>query len=242
MACRIARSREWAVRCIHEQESWEYSCFLTLTYNNLPENGSLSKIELQNFFKRLRKEIYPQKIKYFACGEYGELHERPHYHAIVFGLKGSDPRIHDSWTSGFIRAGTLTFKSARYVAGYIQKKITGKLSKLHYGILLPPFQLQSQGIGAAWAEKNKESLIKNLSLTINGVPTGLPRYYVKKLKNEFNQETADIKKLLSIVELEEFLSKAGVKKTEEWSYKKALRAKKELELDQKLEQFRPRKF
>lgn len=244
MSCRIARSREWAIRLVHEQESWEDSCFVTLTYADeyLPDNQSLVKKDLQNYFKRLRKSIYPLHIKYFACGEYGETYERPHYHAIIFGLAQSSDVLKDNWTAGFVRTGTVTFKSCRYVAGYIQKKITGDLSKSEYGVRVPPFQLQSQGLGLAWAIKNKQNMINNLYITTNGVKTGLPRYYVKKLKNEMDEELATTKKMLGIVKLNTYLQLAGIKENDEWKYLKDLRKKKELELEQKLNRYRPRDF
>ena len=34
VACRIARSREWAVRLLHESEFWDEYCFVTLTYDD----------------------------------------------------------------------------------------------------------------------------------------------------------------------------------------------------------------
>jgi len=77
ISCRIARSREWALRCTHEAQNWEQNCFITLTINdaNLPNkkkqcetctiykrndkrtclNGSLCKQDFQLFMKRLRK-------------------------------------------------------------------------------------------------------------------------------------------------------------------------------------------
>jgi hypothetical protein len=88
-SCRLARSREWALRLVKEAQFWpeEKRVFLTLTYNNenLPKDGSLDVEHFQNFMKALRyhfsslipaqngkdKRIFP-KIKYFHCGEYGE--------------------------------------------------------------------------------------------------------------------------------------------------------------------------
>lgn len=88
MACRIARSREWTTRLIHELSYWDKASFVTLTYDNehLPSDNSLSVRHWQLFMKRLRKQVEPLKIKYFASGEYGDKFGRPHYHAIIFGL------------------------------------------------------------------------------------------------------------------------------------------------------------
>lgn len=47
----------------------------------------LRKRELQLFFKRLRKNISTftdEKVRYFACGEYGPVHFRPHFHFLLF--------------------------------------------------------------------------------------------------------------------------------------------------------------
>lgn len=75
------------MRMVHEAEYHHDSIFLTLTYNDefLPKDLNVDKVTLTLFFKRLRKALEPRKIKYFACGEYGE-DGRAHYHAIIFGL------------------------------------------------------------------------------------------------------------------------------------------------------------
>lgn len=47
----------------------------------------LRKDLLQNFFKRFRKRLdkyEDEKIRYFACGEYGPVHFRPHYHILCY--------------------------------------------------------------------------------------------------------------------------------------------------------------
>jgi len=79
LSCRINRSRQWALRCIHEAQQWEHNCFITLTINdqNLSlkdkqcdkcpvykrndnqrcEEGSLCKRDFQLFMKKLRKKF-----------------------------------------------------------------------------------------------------------------------------------------------------------------------------------------
>lgn len=48
----------------------------------------LRKSDIQLFFKRLRKSIsniFPDvKVRYYACGEYGPEHFRPHFHFLLF--------------------------------------------------------------------------------------------------------------------------------------------------------------
>lgn len=56
IGCRLERSRQWAVRCMHEAQMHEYSCFITLTYDDesVPVDGSLRYSDYQQFMKRLR--------------------------------------------------------------------------------------------------------------------------------------------------------------------------------------------
>lgn len=63
VSCRIARSREWAVRLLHESEFWEEYCFVTLTYSddNLV-SASLVPRDLTLFFKKLRRDLGDKKL------------------------------------------------------------------------------------------------------------------------------------------------------------------------------------
>jgi len=147
MECRLAYSREWAIRITHESAMHDANCFLTLTYDDahLPEHGQLIKRDLQLFFKRLRK--YTGPFRYVAAGEYGELRRRPHFHVALFGLDFREDRIEygegirgdkmyvsplvgKAWgMSSFPfghTIGSLTFESAAYIARYITKRISGK--------------------------------------------------------------------------------------------------------------------
>lgn len=180
VACRIDRAREWATRIVHETGYHDSNVFITLTYddNNKPLDDSINKSEVQRFIKRLRKGL-DKKIKYYACGEYGERFQRPHYHLIVFGLGVKDKKyITNCWKKGFVYCGTVTYDSARYVADYVQKKYL----RNYYNGKVKPFQLCSQGLGLRFAINNSKQLKEQLYCTIRGVKVGLPRYYQKKLE------------------------------------------------------------
>lgn len=184
VACRIARSREWAVRLLHESEFWDDFCFVTLTYDEQHLlSPSLVPRDLTLFFKRLRKDLGERKIKYFACGEYGDRFLRPHYHAIIFGLGVQHTKlIEENWTKGFVKVGTLTYQSCRYVSGYVQKKLYGDGAKYYEDNgLVPPFSRCSKGIGEEYVEKYWNKLYSMGRVTVNGVSMALPRYYTKKL-------------------------------------------------------------
>lgn len=143
--CRLERSKQWAIRCVHEASLYEDNCFITLTYNkeNLPKDFSLNKRDFQLFMKRLRKKYAPKQIRFYHCGEYGEPTEynnhiaRPHYHAIIFNHKFEDQilwkqkrgnelyiskELEELWPQGFSTIGSVTQDSAGYVARYLLKK------------------------------------------------------------------------------------------------------------------------
>lgn len=144
IGCRLERSRQWAVRLVHEKRFHDRSSFITLTYDeaHLPKDGSLDLKHFQDFMKRLRFELAPRRIRFFHAGEYGEKRGRPHYHAIIFGedfsadrldIESSDrgdttwcsPLLTKLWPKGMNRVGEVTFESCAYVARYVTKKVTG---------------------------------------------------------------------------------------------------------------------
>jgi len=145
LGCRLERSRQWAMRCVHEASMHEHNVFITLTYDNehIPPDGGLKKSDFQKFMKRLRKYAAPTKIRYYHCGEYGDNTNRPHYHAILFGWNFDDwvylfdsnsgcpiytsPTLEKIWGKGFVTIGHVTFESAGYVARYCMKKLNGPL-------------------------------------------------------------------------------------------------------------------
>lgn len=88
----------------------------------------LRKIDLVNFLKRLRYYVtkdYPQaKLRYYACGEYGPVHFRPHYHLLLWlddkqAKSKLDEYISQAWPHGRIDCQLSQGNSARYVAGYV---------------------------------------------------------------------------------------------------------------------------
>lgn len=134
IGCRLRRSRDWATRCTHEAQQRESlgqgNCFITLTFSKeyLPDDLSVDIRDVQLFMKRLRQfherkrynngtRCYedrvvggaPNKIGFFACGEYGEECKkcgmprrlcpcrkfkktvgRAHYHLCLFGFEFED--------------------------------------------------------------------------------------------------------------------------------------------------------
>lgn len=209
IGCRLERSRQWAVRLMHESQLHEDSSFITLTYapEKLPSDGSLNKAHFQDFMKRLRFRLEPKRLRFFHCGEYGERFSRPHYHAIVFGTSfpdrcfyscsASGERIYtssflaDCWGHGFVSVGDVTFNSAAYVARYVVKKVTGQAAEDHYwrvdettgeaNRVAPEYVTMSlkPGIGSGWFERFGKEVFPSDEVIVNGHPAKPPRYYEK---------------------------------------------------------------
>jgi len=163
VGCRLERSRQWAVRCVHEASLFQHNSFITLTYDDehLPKDRSLVLKHYQDFMKRLRKKFsglepiadgsYP--IRFYHCGEYGDRTRRPHYHAILFNFDFLDkvrwkeerngsflyvsPSLQKLWPFGYSVIGSVTFDSAAYVARYVMKKVNGDLKEDHYRVIDP---------------------------------------------------------------------------------------------------------
>lgn len=204
LSCRMNKSKQWSARIIGESSMYEDNCFLTLTYDEEHCPPSLSKRDLQLFLKSFRQSLFPKKIRYFACGEYGSTTGRPHYHLIIFGLSKYDEVFHrsalskllegkdgfsatlDAWSKGNVFVGDVSPQSAKYVAGYVMKKQGDSYHDVKWYKeqgLVPPFILMSRrpGIGATYGEKYKLRFKHNPFVVVGNSRIGLPRYLDNRL-------------------------------------------------------------
>lgn len=225
MGCRLERSRQWAIRCVHEASLYEQNCFITLTYADkyLPPGGSLVVSDYQKFMKRLRLwnesqyrvlcwksrrkfVVAPPPLRFFHCGEYGDLLGRPHYHACLFNfdfvdkthwkvVNGENYYVSETlkklWPYGHSVIGDVTFESAAYVARYITKKVTGPRGPEYYGDRKPEYVTMSRrpGIGKEWYEKFKADVFPG-DFVVHRDKTGKafkcrpPKFYNTQLEKE----------------------------------------------------------
>ncbi len=228
LGCRLDRTLMWAMRIVHEASMYEHAygnCFITFTYrsehettrkqyNNghyCPADYSLNYHHFRDFIKRLRRH-FPQKIRYFHCGEYGDENLRPHYHACLFNCSFDDqiveqqsegittyssPTLTKLWPYGFCTIGELNFETASYTAGYILKKVTGNqanesyLRNDSYGVaywVKPPYTTMSlkPGIGADFYAKFQTDFFPSDESPVpgHGVIKKVPRYYEEIFKND----------------------------------------------------------
>lgn len=127
MPCRINRARVWTHRLELEARLHAASSFVTLTFDeaHYPSDGSVSPQDTQGFLKRLRQRIHPVRIRFFAVGEYGDSTWRAHYHLVLFGIGPEfTTEINLSWNKGYTSTLPLTRELARYICGYVTKKLT----------------------------------------------------------------------------------------------------------------------
>lgn len=193
--CRVNRRREWAHRLMLEKKCHADTCFVTLTYadDHLPTSATgyptLNRSHLQLWLKRFRAEISPLKIRFYACGEYGEKTWRPHYHLALFGfpmctagrtirdVRTNRPKawqccvqcetVWRTWGKGDVELGELNEESAQYVAQYVTKKMTHKDDSRLLG-RYPEFSqpsLKNGGIGSGFM-KTVASAISEMSVDL----------------------------------------------------------------------------
>lgn len=196
VGCRLMRAQDWSLRCVHEAQFHEENSFVTLTYSeaSLPASRSVEPLHLRDFLRRLRRHLFPKRVRFFACGEYGSQTLRPHYHALLFGHEFFEDRVpyrstdygrtytsvvlDRLWGHGQCEIGSLTSQSAGYVARYSLKKITGDLAAAHYRRVdlatgevfdvLPEFLAMSKqpGIGYRWFQQYAPDLRDDFAIVL----------------------------------------------------------------------------
>lgn len=208
--CKTSRAQEWAARVVHECRDHHASIFATLTYtdHHVDPDGALVPGHLSDFLRKLRKLVarghdniiangddtpFPNRLRYLACGEYGDRTGRPHYHALLFGIAFTDataatskllnsPTLEKVWGRGTVNYGAVTAASAAYVAGYTVKSLGAQQHSVD-GVVIPrPFLRCSRhpGIGARYADTYAADF-RFGSLVVDGSHHRVPRYYRKRI-------------------------------------------------------------
>lgn len=195
--CLKRRLGAWAFRLEKESQLWDKQYFLTITYNPvyipLTRNKfmTLCKKDLQDYFKRLRKNS-KANFKYYAVGEYGTKRKRPHYHVILFASSFmKDDFILSCWRNpvtkepqGDIYFGKVEPGSIAYCVQYYDK---GDWYPSHAkDDRESEFSVMSKGLGKNWITKETENhLLTNVKkafiYTKDGHKIAIPRYYKKRI-------------------------------------------------------------
>ncbi len=203
----MRRVSGWSFRLIKQAEVSASALFVTLTYQpenvKLSKNGfmTLSKEDVQKFFKRLRKKNieyhknmcikhnknYEElKIKYYACGEYGGKTNRPHYHIILFNTYPDV--IESAWRLddkeiGHIHIGQVNEASVGYTLKYMCKP--SKIPLHRNDDRLKEFALMSKGMGLNYLTEAMKNYHKDADRMFcvlkDGKKISMPRYYKQKI-------------------------------------------------------------
>lgn len=200
LACRKAKAREWAARCVLEATEYDDNCFITLTYDELFYNPSKVglRADLTNFFKRLRKDF---EFRYYAVCERGTEKGRYHFHALLFGVDLTKQQLEKYWKFGFVDSGSLTAGSCFYVCQYAEKKIFGQDDPFTFTTMST-----HPGLGYAWFE-NHMHVVKYGIVHGSFGQTSLPRYFDKVFALVDGADLSELK--------EERLAKAKAKQVHE---------------------------
>lgn len=247
IGCRLEYSRQWANRGYLESKYSEgKNWFVTLTYNeeHMPKkeetltsdgitywndgtwNGTLMPEHLTKFIHDIRQYMkrhgHNEKIRYMACGEYGEKGQRPHYHIIFYNLDLPPEDLHmlkvnfekdiywrsdlieHYWKYGYSLITEASWNTIAYVARYITKKINGEQSEHYYaskGQEKEFFRTSRRpGIAKKFYDINKDKIYEYNKITISnkgGVhTTAPPRYFDKCLKIDDPEFYEERKKIL----------------------------------------------
>lgn len=210
--CVQSRVSGWVFRLRQEEKRSNSSLFVTLTYDTpfvpITPNGymSLQKKDLQDFFKRLRKaKTSDSKIKYYACGEYGSIRKRPHYHLIIFNSDGDS--IQRAWSRyhpeagtnvliGQVDFGTVSSSSIAYTAKYMAK---GRVVPEHpRDDREKEFSVMSKGLGLNYISDSTiqwhtADLSRLYCVVEGGVKVPLPRYYRDRIYSRSQMDMASMK-------------------------------------------------
>lgn len=208
LGCRTDQARGWAIRLVHEGMTTTPAWMLTMTYRpeEIPEHGSLFPRDVTLFIKRLRRSSPAERISYYAAGEYGERTDRPHYHMVLFGARLLDREVQTyrhgapvfisesidaAWGKGLCEFTGLTYGAARYVAGYVRKKVRQRDEPEHYTRVVPHtgelVELQREfgrmsrrpAIGRRWIERYWRDVYPRDFVVMDGREMKPPRYYDK---------------------------------------------------------------
>ncbi len=190
----MQRALEWSVRCVMEQQAHEATCFITLTYNDEYNPEILIKADLQRFIKRLRRDIEPLKVKYFAGGEYSPYPKyRPHFHIILFGYDFKKDRVQFTkserghpiyiseqlaklWTKGHHSIQDANKASVIYTALYSAKRqdLPDLISDY------PEFNTMSQRLGFSGVLENIDEFLQTDEIYIEGKAHKIPSSILRR--------------------------------------------------------------
>lgn len=188
--CRKKKSLELATRCVLHSSLYPHNCFITLTYDEKKKgyHNDFQYKDIQNFKKRLRKKVSPEKIHIFNVHEYGK-NGKKHWHLIIFNYNFPDRTIYSIknglplsisaelsklWPYGFSTIGDVSEASAMYQSQYTQKDFkNGNVTNSKKS------HSRHSGIGREYFIKNYKQILTLGYIPFSGRKIPIPRYFIR---------------------------------------------------------------
>lgn len=174
----------------------------------------LNYVDVQNYIKRLRKYLYKQlgsyeTLHFYAVGEYGPVHFRPHYHLLLFTNSEKVSAVlrhcHDkSWKLGRSDFQRSAGGAASYVASYVNSLSAAPLlyrscrafrpkSRASVGFFEKGCDFVEDEDPYAQIEKKIDSVVNGRCYNFNGISVRStpPLSYIRSLLPRFSSARDD---------------------------------------------------
>lgn len=186
----------------------------------------LNYVDVQNYIKRLRKHLFQklgsyETLHFYAVGEYGPVHFRPHYHLLLFTNSEKVAQVlrhcHDkSWKFGRSDFQRSAGGSCSYVASYVNSLCSAPLlyrscrafrprSRASIGFFEKGCSFVEDEDPCAQIEKKIDSVVNGRIYNFNGVSVRStpPLSYIRTLLPRFssacNDDATSIARILCAV-------------------------------------------
>jgi hypothetical protein len=174
----------------------------------------LNYVDVQNYIKRLRKHLFQtlgsyETLHFYAVGEYGPVHFRPHYHLLLFTNSDKVSKVlrycHDkSWKLGRSDFQRAAGGAGSYVASYVNSLCTSPLlyrscrafrprSRASVGFFEKGCDYVESGDPYAQIEQKIDSVVNGRIYNFNGVcvRSTPPMSYIRSLLPRFSSACND---------------------------------------------------
>ena len=174
----------------------------------------LNYVDVQNYIKRLRKHLFQklgsyETLHFYAVGEYGPVHFRPHYHLLLFTNSDEVAEVlrycHDkSWKLGRSDFQRSAGGAASYVASYVNSLCSAPLlyrscrafrpkSRASVGFFEKGCDFVEDEDSYAQIEKKIDSVVNGKVYNFNGISVRStpPLSYIRTLLPRFSSARND---------------------------------------------------
>lgn len=200
LSCRVDKRILWSNRINLECLKYHGFAFCTFTYDELylpyqsnslyptlcKKHFSMYIDKIRHWTKKRANSAHSdfQNWKYFACGEYGDKFNRPHYHCIFLGLDHIECRkiFERSWKFGMVKVLPMRSGSVNYILKYLFKNDSAdSRGQFVDNGLEPPFLSFSPSLGSDLFYSQKDNINKYGVMKFGTRSIPVPSYYKNKI-------------------------------------------------------------